>query len=432
MPAVKDTNKYFCERCKKTLAAVKFYTYKDGTKVELCKDCLCAHVDNFDPSTFLWILEKMDVPYIKQEWNILRDKAFQADPKKVGGAAVLGRYLGKMKLKQYINPETGKTYGWADSEMLQAKADANSTPEIEMTEEEIEELKKRNEDLKIAYEKGEISEAEYRTLVPTETQREEAEAGAISFPGAQPAPSQGGFIEDNFISEDELPNPAAELTEEDKIYLAMKWGRLYKPNEWVELEKKYTEMMDSFDIQDADSRNTLILMCKTDLKMNQCLDLGDIDGYQKLARVSDSLRKSGHFTAAQNKDKDNDQISCVGQVVAFCEREGGFIPRFVTDAPQDIVDKIIEDSNKYTYNLVTKELGFGQQIENYLKKIALEQEARDNVSDDAEPEEVLDDDIREFYERQAEDKELDDKKLDDKVTAYNMKELEEGEEDGIS
>ena len=46
-------------------------------------------------------------------------------------------------------------------------------------------------------------------------------------------------------------DPAAELTQEDKLYLAMKVGRLYKPSEWVELEKHYNEMMNSFDIQDA-------------------------------------------------------------------------------------------------------------------------------------------------------------------------------------
>lgn len=402
MPSVKDPNKYFCEKCKRTMASTHFYTYRDGTKVEMCKDCLCMQVDNFKPDTFLWLLKKMDVPYVEQEWNKLRDKAFQTDPKKIGGPAVFGKYLAKMKLKQWCDKETGLPYTWADSERLQAEANANNV-KLEMSEEDIEALKQRNEELKIKYERGEISEAEYKTLTTTESQREAAEA-APTLPGAEVvAPGSGGFIEDNFISEDDLPDPAAELTDEDKIYLAMKWGRLYKPNEWVILEQKYNEMMNSFDIQDADTRNTLILMCKTDLKMNQSLDLGDIDGYQKLARVNDSLRKSGKFTAAQNKDKDNEQISCVGQLVAFCEREEGFIPRFVTDAPQDIIDCIIQDTQKYLYNLVTKDLGFGQQIENYLKKIQLEKEALDRTVDDEE-EEILDEDIKEFYELQAEDK----------------------------
>ena len=44
-----------------------FYTYKDGTKTELCKDCLTLHVNNFEPDTFLWLMEKMDVPYIPSE-----------------------------------------------------------------------------------------------------------------------------------------------------------------------------------------------------------------------------------------------------------------------------------------------------------------------------------------------------------------------------
>ena len=430
MPAAKDPNKYHCERCGKTLASTHFYSYRDGTKVEMCKDCLTAHVDNYNPSTFLWLLEKMNVPYIRQEWNQVRDKEYAKDPRKgMGGPVVFGRYLGKMKLKQFIDKETGQPYTWADSQRLQEEADHKSGY-ADMTEEEKAELEARNEDIKQKFLDGAISEAEYKTLVPTETQIEQAPDIGPMLPGAAPIP-EGGFLEDNYISEDELPDPAAELTDEDKIYLAMKWGRLYKPNEWVELEKKYTEMMNSFDIQDADSRNTLILMCKTDLKMNQALDIGDIDGYQKLARVSDSLRKSGKFTAAQNKDKDNDQISCVGQLVAFCEREEGFIPRFVTDAPQDVIDVIIEDNQKYLYNLVTKDLGFGQQIENYLKKIQLEHENIENAANilgDSE-EEILDEDIAAYYEKVEEEKLLD-SEVDEFSTAYNRP--KESDDNGAS
>ena len=73
-------------------------------------------------------------------------------------------------------------------------------------------------------------------------------------------------------------------------------------NKLIELEKKYTEMTQSFDIQDADTKNTLVLLCKTDLKMNQAIDAGDIEGFQKLSKVSEGLRKSAKFTAAQNKE----------------------------------------------------------------------------------------------------------------------------------
>jgi hypothetical protein len=70
------------------------------------------------------------------------------------------------------------------------------------------------------------------------------------------------------MDESLLPDPAASLTEEDKIAMAMKWGKLYRPDEWVALERDYVNMKNSFDIQDADSENTLILLCKTNLKAN--------------------------------------------------------------------------------------------------------------------------------------------------------------------
>lgn len=411
--AAAPKQKCFCSRCKKTMSEIKFYKHRDGTRDEMCKDCLCAHVENFKPDTFLWILERMDVPYIPVEWNILRDKTYQADPKKgMGGPAVMGKYLSKMKLNQWINKETGKPYGWADSERLIAERYAST----EKTEEEVEAENIRKEELKSQLDAGNISEAEFLTLTADATSQDPE---PLFFPNVEPTPVDN--FDSNYMSEDELPDPGKNLTDEDKIYLAMKWGRLYKPNEWVELEKKWTEMIDSFDIQDADTRNTLILMCKTDLKMNQALDCGDIDGYQKLAKVSDSLRKSGKFTAAQNKDKNNDQIDCTGKLIAVCERLEGFIPEHVIEAPRDIIDTIIQDQNKYVHNLVTKDLGFGQQIENYLKKIQLEHENLEKTSNIDEVDEIEDEDIAKYYERLEEEREAD-AQVDETTTKYSQKE----------
>ena len=68
-----------------------------------------------------------------------------------------------------------------------------------------------------------------------------------------------------------------------------------------------------------------------------------MDGYQKLSRVYDSLRKSAKFTAAQNKEVKSDFVDCIGEMVAYCEKNGGQIPRMKIDAPNDIVDKVIMD-----------------------------------------------------------------------------------------
>ena len=198
--------------------------------------------------------------------------------------------------------------------------------------------------------------------------------------------------------------------------MAIKWGKLYTPGEWVILETDYAQMMDSFDIQDADSKNTLILLCKTNLKANQAIDSGDIEGYQKLAKVADSLRKSAKFTAQQNKEDKGDFVDSIGQLIAICEKDG-FIPRFATDIPQDKVDMTLKDMNAYVHKLVTQDLGFGQQIEDSLRKIMLQNEmnkeaeerqaAEGDDYDPYAPTELSDEDIVDYYDTMLEMKEQD-------------------------
>ena len=386
---------YKCQKCGKVLDEGQFYTYKNGTKTELCKKCLTMHIDNFDESTYLWLLEKMDVPYLPSEWNSLRDKAYAKDPEKMNGMSVFGKYLSKMKLKQWTNPETKALYGWADSEMLQKKEQEKVTEQVERNEEFEAELQAK-------YEAGEISEAEYKTLmsVPAQVKAEEDRPAANPYLGPD-----NPYNEQEMFPEEELPDPGAELTQEDKIYLAMKWGRMYKLAEWVELEKSYNEMEHSFDIQDADTKNTLILLCKTTLKANQALDSGDIEGFQKLSKVQESLRKSAKFTAAQNKEKKEDYLDSIGELVVMCEKEG-FMPRFATDIPQDKVDITLKDMQNYTRKLVTQDLGFGQQIDDALRKIQLQKEL-DAQADADEPEKLSTEDYENYFNEIEEQKDKD-------------------------
>ena len=169
-------------------------------------------------------------------------------------------------------------------------------------------------------------------------------------------------------------------------------------------------MTESFDIQDADTINTLILICKTNLKMNQYLDSGDIEGFQKISKVSESLRKTAKFTAAQNKDDKDEYIDSIGELISLCEREG-FIPRFVTDIPQDKVDATLKDMNDYVKKLVTQDLGFGQQIEDALKKIQIQKEMEESF--DQEVVELDDNDFEEYHNAIEEQKKLDEEKLGD-------------------
>ena len=347
-----------CQKCKREMEDTNFYTFKNGEKWGQCKSCLTMHIDNFVPETFLWILEKQDVPYVPEEWNILRDKAYAKNPQKMNGMSVIGKYFSKMRLKQW------KKYTWKDSDELQKRR------------KQIEQAKRKEEEVtmqavKEQFEKGEISQAQYRTLVSTEFQKD----NEIYTQVKNPIGENNFFKQEDFLSEQDLPDLTNQLSIEEKQYLVMKWGRTYKISELIQLQKKYTQMMNSFDIQDADSKNTLILLCKTDLKQNQAIDMGDYEGYQKLARVSDSLRKSAKFTAAQNKDKDNEFVNSVGELVAYCEKVGHQIPRYKIDTPLDIVDKVITDLKEYNKTLIYGDSALARQIEDYIKnaKIAMQQ-----------------------------------------------------------
>ena len=103
--AEQATVSHYCEKCNKTMRVNQFYQtnnkekYPDGY-LNLCKSCLTMHVDNWNPNTFLWILQEIDVPFVPDEWNDTLAK-YGKDRSKVTGTTILGRYLSKMKLKQY-------------------------------------------------------------------------------------------------------------------------------------------------------------------------------------------------------------------------------------------------------------------------------------------------------------------------------------------
>ena len=306
------------------------------------------HVDNYDPETFKWILKEMDVPYIKGEWDGLLKKAQNSDSV-VTPISVIGRYVGKMKLIQY------RKYRYADSEKIAEEAKqrhAEALRNAGFTEDEIaEELAKDDAPLE-------------RSVQEQMVMQREADKAAIE-------------------------QPSLELTDEDRRYLLMKWGEGYSVNEWLKMEKLYEDMMQSYDVQGAGHKDTLVLICKASLKANQLIDAADVDGFQKMSRVYDSLMKSGNFTAKQNKEETGDAVDSVGELVGMCEKEG-FIPRYYTDGPQDKVDRTLQDLQGYTRSLVMDEMNLGNMIENAMKQIVEDKKREAQLTtDDGTDEEAL-------------------------------------------
>ena len=344
---------YYCEKCNRTMDDKQFYgsnnleKFPEG-KLKLCKKCVSLHVDNFNPDTYLWILQDCDVPYIPDEWNKLLAN-YGKDRSKLTGTTIVGRYIGKMKLKQY------KDFRWKDNEFLQ-----------ELNNSKIEETMKRQ-----GYDAQQIAEAVNKATftLPDEVLQQ---PDYQEIDDTDPAPLYGTTEIETSIGFD--------LTDEDRTYLCIKWGKTYRPDEWVRLEQLYEDMMSSYDIQSAGDKNTLILACKASLKSNQLLDLGDIDGAQKATKMYDSLMKSGKWTAAQNKAEKGEYVDSIGELVAICEADG-FIPRFYVESPQDKVDRVIQDMQDYTRTLITEEMHLGGLIERAVKQIE-EDKLRDQELED--------------------------------------------------
>ena len=186
---------YYCEKCNKTMNEDQFYgsnnleKYPEG-KLKQCKKCITMHVDNWNPDTYLWILQECDVPYIPDEWNKLLAN-YGKDRSKVTGMTILGRYLSKMKLKQY------REYRWEHTEFLQ-----------ELANKKIEETMKRQ-----GYDAMQITEAITKaTFSIPEGELQEPEFAPV---GGPEYPQEDYFAqqyEDTTVFDDDL-------TEEDRKYL---------------------------------------------------------------------------------------------------------------------------------------------------------------------------------------------------------------------
>ena len=355
---------YFCEKCNRTMGSDQFYgsnnlvKYPEG-KMKQCKKCMTMHVDNFNPDTYLWILQECDVPYIPEEWNKLLS-SYARDKSKLTGMTILGRYLSKMKLKQF------REYRWKDNEFLQ-----------ELANNKIEQTMKRQ-----GYEAAEIAQVIATASVPMPV----GEIAQPVYEEPNPFLSNGNdYFADQSGGADDFVD---DLTEEDRTYLRLKWGKTYKPEEWIKLEQLYEEMMASYDIQGAGHIDTLKLVCKTSLKANQLIDIGDIEGFQKVQKAYDSLMKAGKFTAAQNKAESGDFVDSIGELIELCEKEG-YIERYYVESPKDRVDLTIADMQRYTRTLIEEETNLPIMVEKALREIEKEDKSiaentEDSIIDDVD------------------------------------------------
>ena len=386
-----------CQKCNRFLNIDQFYrsrnleAYPPEGYLPVCKKCFTMHLNNWEPSSITPLLEIMDVPYIPEEWEALLQRYGQ-DPKKTSQTAIFGRYLSKMKLKQFSD------YRFADSERIleerekQKQIAAARDESYRLRYAAIQDgnvLDKVNADISL------LSDDEILELFPQVEYQQQLQQGFLGAQQFQQVPQEPSV-------EDQIPI-------EDKMKLSIKWGKTYTVNEWLTMERMYRDMLESYEIKTASHLDYLKMICKTSLKMNQSIDVNDFEGYNKLAKVSDSLMKSAKFTAAQNKTESENEFQAVSELILMAEEEG-FIPRFDVSVPQDIIDATMRDMERYLNTLVREEQGLGNLIEVAISQMKREEEANAELEAALEgesfvEEDLTDEDYIDFYEFQEEDDE---------------------------
>ena len=416
-----------CKRCGKNLSEKKYFITKTGEYYPICKECLMQGIDNKKPSTFLWLMRELDVPFIQNMWLDMCKKLYKKNPERFGPASVFGSYYRILKTPVYKNfgyedsVEANKTYnaknGYEDSAyietfnkdirrklenpdlpeeererlkgMLQMTENTEKKPSVQFTKEamaddkpeEYEILEESKEEEEIESPENEVVTIATEVLEPPKKQTYDFNSAfeEMEQEAKQEAEKKSFFtsIKQDYLSSDkdqrlaqQEANVAANLTNDDIRELSIKWGNDYRPTEWLRMEQMYRRYADEYELN-VDREEVLKKMCKTSIKMDQALDDGNMADYSKLATVFDQLRKSGKFTEAQNKDKQDKYLDSVGELVAAVEKEGGIIPKFdyKYEVSQDKVDLTIKDCQSYLFNLVRNEMGLGNLIESYIQKL---------------------------------------------------------------
>lgn len=399
-----NDEKMLCSRCGKNKLLKNFWKKKTGERLDICRDCITMFVDNRDPSTFRWILEEFDVPYVEHSWVELTNKKYLANPSKFGPSSVIGTYIRSMSLGQWQN------YRYIDSDKLNKEYREEKAKEREFIKSQAVENRRRQ--LQNAYSRGEITYAELRTkcsedvVIPPNAMEAEVTLDdlVVDKPLDSEEPYALGSAEDpdlQFVStiDDAERQIEEELTDEDIKYLSVKWGTLYKPSEWVYMEKLYDEYAAENELT-TDRRDSLKKICKTSLKMDQAIDVGDTQDYKNLATVYEQLRKSARLTEVQNTEEEVRELDSIGELVKFVEREGGIIPLYEDpiEVPKDKLDFTIRDIKNYLRRLVVDEQGLGDIIESFIEKSQnrKEETAEDILSSSFEEDYITQEDAEEF------------------------------------
>lgn len=322
----KGNSKFFCPTCHKTLDEKNFFKTRRTDKhpsgyLPECRTCITMKVDDTDVLTFLPILKEIDIPYKPSEWRKLLNK------KPEGGASIIGKYTSLMRMNQY------NKYRWADTENL---------------------VKEEHDSLVAAYRQEDITESEAQQRADADQSLEGVSGVQMRTMTNSPPPS----VMFGLTPETSKYN----LTQKEIDDYKVKWGEDYTEDQYLQLEQLFNDMCDAYLIQDPIAISNAKMICKLTIKMNRFIDIDDVESSSKISRQLDTFIKTANLAPVQQKDRQQTTFA-ISQLAFLVEREGGFIPEFYVEEPNDKIDQILADMQEYTEFLVRGETNIAEMVE---------------------------------------------------------------------
>lgn len=149
-----------------------------------------------------------------------------------------------------------------------------------------------------------------------------------------------------------------------------RWGSGYSADEYDKLETHYNDMKDAYEIETPSHEDYLKKICKMSVQLDRLMADNDTANFTKMSTAYDNLNKSAKFQAVQRTASDRTGgMNTFSEMFEYVEKRG-FIPKFVSDEPMDIVDATERNMLDWTKKLVLGDPNLASIVEESIRKMA--------------------------------------------------------------
>lgn len=175
-------------------------------------------------------------------------------------------------------------------------------------------------------------------------------------------------VEKRNVEEEETETSKRVVTPEQMKF----WGSNHSKEDVLRLQELYEKMKLSYEIETESHEDLLKKICRVSLKMDKALDEDDHKKFKEYHGTYKAMMSDAKFNPVQRSASDKvGGMNTFGEWFEAVEKDG-FIPKFHTDEPQDIVDATINNMMEWTRKLVLGDSNLAVLVEQALTKLNIE------------------------------------------------------------